>query len=69
LDSNNTLSDRIDYPLPFILFLLFCVSCISIYSAQPIGQYEENFLMKQVLWYAVGIVVLAGTMLRPIAKD
>ncbi|TLS35476.1 rod shape-determining protein RodA [Pseudalkalibacillus caeni] len=42
---------------------MFCVSCISIFSAQTNGQYEDNFLLKQIMWYFVGTVVLVATMI------
>ncbi len=51
-------NSRLDYGLVLILFLLFLASCISIYSAQSTGQYLENFLAKQLLWYGVGIVII-----------
>ena len=59
MTSNQKSNTRLDYGLVLILFLLFLASCISIYSAQSTGQYSENFLLKQVVWYAVGIVIIA----------
>ncbi|WLD94932.1 FtsW/RodA/SpoVE family cell cycle protein [Alkalihalobacillus sp. AL-G] len=54
---------QIDYNLLFILFLLICSSCISIYSAMIIGQYESNFVLKQIVWYAVGFIAIAIIMI------
>ena len=53
---------RIDLNLVLILFLLFLVSCISIYSAQTTGQYKENFLLKQIVWYMVGTGIIAAVI-------
>jgi rod shape determining protein RodA len=63
MSSNNKIQSRFDYQLAFILFLLFCTSCIAIYGAQMTsGQYEENFLLKQIVWYVVGCFIVAGVM-------
>ncbi|WP_313804946.1 rod shape-determining protein RodA [Cytobacillus sp.] len=53
---------RLDFGLILILFLLFLVSCISIYSAQTTGQYKENFLLKQMVWYMVGTGIIAAVI-------
>ncbi|MGN1402397.1 MAG: rod shape-determining protein RodA [Bacillus sp. (in: firmicutes)] len=55
-------SSRIDYTLLLILLLLFLASCLAIYSAQSTGQYKENFLLKQFIWYIAGSVLVAGVM-------
>lgn len=55
--------DKFDWTLSLILLLLFLVSCVSIYSAQATGQYTENFLIKQIFWYVVGIVIIMVVML------
>ncbi|MCP3761067.1 rod shape-determining protein RodA [Domibacillus sp. A3M-37] len=51
-------SSRIDYGLMLILFMLFVVSCVAIYSAQTTGQYGTNFVIRQVVWYVVGIGII-----------
>ncbi|WP_404329791.1 FtsW/RodA/SpoVE family cell cycle protein [Mesobacillus maritimus] len=51
-------NSRVDYGLVLILFLLFLASCIAIYSAQSTGQYLENFLAKQIVWYVVGTGII-----------
>ncbi|WP_456275707.1 FtsW/RodA/SpoVE family cell cycle protein [Bacillus sp. AK128] len=54
---------KFDYVLAFLLFLLFCASCIALYSAQTTStQYGENFLLKQIVWYVVGICIIGGIM-------
>jgi len=58
---NNTTS-KLDYSLVFILILLFLASCLAIYSAQASGQYKENFLIKQIVWYVVGAGIIAAVM-------
>ena len=51
-------TSRIDYSLVLILSLLCLCSCVAIYSAQASGQYGENFLFKQMLFYAVGVGII-----------
>ncbi|WP_066291193.1 FtsW/RodA/SpoVE family cell cycle protein [Bacillus sp. FJAT-29937] len=60
--NKTTTPPRIDLNLVLILFLLFLVSCISIYSAQTTGQYKENFLLKQIVWYMVGTGIIAAVI-------
>ncbi len=60
--NKNTSLPKIDVGLVLILLLLFIVSCISIYSAQTTGQYNENFLLKQIFFYGVGTVVIAAVI-------
>lgn len=55
-------NSKLDYNLVFILLLLSVISCILIYSAQSTGQYKENFLLKQIIWYAVGSGIIAGVI-------
>ncbi|MBP2240403.1 rod shape determining protein RodA [Cytobacillus eiseniae] len=57
-----TTPPRLDFSLVLILLLLFLVSCISIYSAQTTGQYKENFLLKQIVWYVVGTGIIAAVI-------
>lgn len=54
---NNT--SKFDFNLVAILLLLFLSSCIAIYSAQSTGQYSENFLIKQIVWYTIGAGIIA----------
>lgn len=55
----------IDYTLLFLLFLLMCISLLAIYSGA--GQYfSENptyFVVRQLIWFGVGAVVIAGVLL------
>lgn len=62
MTSKNSNTSKIDYNLVFSLFLLFIISCLSIYSAQKSGQYNENFLAKQIMWYIVGVGIIAGVI-------
>jgi rod shape determining protein RodA len=59
MTTNKTTTSRLDYNLVLILFLLFLASCVSIYSAQKSGQYNDNFLIKQMVWYLVGTGIIA----------
>ncbi|NHC39304.1 rod shape-determining protein RodA [Bacillus sp. MM2020_1] len=62
MTSNTNKTSKLDYNLVFILILLFLASCLAIYSAQASGQYKENFLIKQIFWYAVGGGIIAVVM-------
>jgi len=62
MTSKNNTTSKLDYSLVFILLLLFLASCLAIYSAQASGQYKENFLIKQIVWYAVGGGIIAAVM-------
>lgn len=62
MTSDKDATSKLDYSLVLILFLLFLASCVAIYSAQTSGQYNENFLLKQIIWYAVGGGIIAGVM-------
>lgn len=59
--SRNTTS-KLDYSLVFILLLLFLASCLSIYSAQASGQYDSNFLIKQIIFYGIGCGIIAAVI-------
>lgn len=45
-----------DFSLVFFLFLLMICSCVTIFSAQKYAQYDENFFVKQMIWFSLGIV-------------
>jgi rod shape determining protein RodA len=62
MTSNTNRTSKLDYNLVFILILLFLSSCLAIYSAQASGQYKENFLLKQIVWYVVGSGIIAVVM-------
>ncbi|MDQ1144462.1 cell division protein FtsW (lipid II flippase) [Bacillus sp. SORGH_AS 510] len=62
MTSNKNTTSKLDYNLVFILILLFLASCLAIYSAQASGQYKENFLLKQIIWYVVGGGIIASVM-------
>lgn len=59
MTSNQQNQSKLDFSLVLILLLLFLSSCIAIYSAQTTGQYGENFLIKQIVWYIVGSCIIA----------
>ncbi|MBT2657419.1 rod shape-determining protein RodA [Bacillus sp. ISL-18] len=62
MTSNRNTTSKLDYSLVFILILLFLASCLAIYSAQASGQYKENFLIKQIVWYVVGGGIITMVM-------
>ncbi|WP_050182241.1 FtsW/RodA/SpoVE family cell cycle protein [Domibacillus robiginosus] len=55
---NSQQQPRIDYGLILILMMMFIVSCVVIYSAQSTGQYQTNFVIRQVVWYLVGVGII-----------
>ncbi|MBU8879918.1 rod shape-determining protein RodA [Bacillus sp. FJAT-29790] len=55
-------SDRFDWTLCLLLCLFFLISCIAIYSGQSSEQYAGNFVLKQIVNYVVGIVIIAIVM-------
>lgn len=48
--------------LDLILFLLFfiIISLLAINNAQQLGQYNENFVLKQLIFYTLGIILAIG---------
>lgn len=51
-----------DFSLVFIIFLFSIISFLSISTAQEFGQYNENFLVKQIVWYIVGCIIILTVM-------
>lgn len=63
MDQKKKVGERFDWSLTLILFMLFLVSCVSIYSGQASGQYgDTNFLLQQIFWYVVGAGIIAVVM-------
>lgn len=62
MTTNNQSTSKLDFGLVLIVMLLFLASCISIYSAQTTGQYNDNFFLKQVIWYAIGTGIIAAVI-------
>jgi rod shape determining protein RodA len=48
---------KFDLDLMFIVFVFMIVSCVSIYSAQKFLPYEENFALKQSVWFIGGMIL------------
>lgn len=66
MENEKTVQSKIDYHLLFILFLIAIVSAVAIESARetlPVKLQHINFAQKQLIWYAIGAVVIAVTML------
>ncbi len=60
-----TIPQKFDYTIIFILFLMAIVSCIAIKSYQPSLPEKLqviNFMALQIRWYIIGLVAIAGTM-------
>lgn len=66
MEKEKSPQQQLDYTLLFILFLVALVSAISIYSAQNslVGALADvNFVQKQITWYVIGFIAIAGTMI------
>jgi rod shape determining protein RodA len=63
MTTNKQSASKLDFGLVLILMLLFLSSCIAIYSAQTTGQYNENFLLKQIIWYIAGSGIIAAVII------
>jgi len=50
----------IQLDLIVILLALITVSVLAIYNAQQLGQYDQNFALKQIIYYAIGIGLLVA---------
>ncbi|KQL53158.1 rod shape-determining protein RodA [Heyndrickxia shackletonii] len=62
MTSQTTKSSKIDYGLVLTLMLMCIASLVSVYSAQKSGQYSDNFVLKQAIWYIVGTVIIVFTI-------
>lgn len=58
MSTESKVTSRIDYSLVLIIMLLGLTSCLAIYSAQTTGQYPTNFLIKQIINYIIGTVIV-----------
>jgi rod shape determining protein RodA len=47
---------NMDLDLLFLIMLFMIISCASIYSSQKYLPYEDNFAIKQGIWFSVGLV-------------
>src|SRR5699024_2848162 len=50
----------IQLDLIVILLILMTVSLLAIFNAQQLGQYDDNFVLRQVMFFGIGILILAG---------
>src|SRR5699024_4369916 len=55
---NKKQSHYIQLDLIILLLLFIVISVLAIYNAQQLGQYNQNFAIKQVIYYAIGIGML-----------
>ncbi|AQQ52130.1 FtsW/RodA/SpoVE family cell cycle protein [Planococcus lenghuensis] len=62
MQSNKSFTERIDWPLAFLLVLFLAVSLTAIASAQTSGQYVRNFVPYQAAWYLIGLGIAATVM-------
>ncbi|MCA1024247.1 FtsW/RodA/SpoVE family cell cycle protein [Halobacillus litoralis] len=55
--------ERFDWQLFFIICCFIAISSVALFSAQQSTQYDENFVLKQLVWYGVGGVVIGFMMI------
>lgn len=56
------IADRLDWNLILLLIIFFIISLVAIASAQASDQYHENFAIKQMFWYGIGICIIAAVI-------
>ncbi|MBD7963889.1 FtsW/RodA/SpoVE family cell cycle protein [Fictibacillus sp. Sa2CUA10] len=56
--NSKTFIDKLDYGILFILFLLAIISFMFIFSGQQSGQYNGNFVPKQIFWYTLSTILM-----------
>lgn len=57
---------QLDYTLLFFLFVLMCISLLAIYSGASADQYGVGsfyFVQRQIIWFAIGTIIMMGAML------
>ncbi|WP_416151553.1 FtsW/RodA/SpoVE family cell cycle protein [Salipaludibacillus sp. HK11] len=57
---------QLDYSLLFYLFVLMCISLLAIFSAASADQYNVGpgfFIQRQIVWFAIGTIIMMGVML------
>lgn len=64
MQERKTHLQQLDYTLLFLLFLLMCISLLSIYSAAMAGQYFEPsfFVKRQIAWFIIGSILMLAAM-------
>lgn len=62
MEKRYTFTERFDWTLFLILFIFFLISCFSIATAQTTGQYNFNFVFRQIQWYAICSFIIAIVM-------
>lgn len=62
MENKKGFADRFDWTLAFIILLFLIISLLAISSAQTSGQYNTNFIPKQLFWYIVGSVIIGVVM-------
>lgn len=59
---SNKITDRIDWTLAFILLLFCIISLLAIGSAQTSDRFGINYVPRQLVWYGVGVFIVAFTI-------
>ncbi|WP_406945278.1 FtsW/RodA/SpoVE family cell cycle protein [Halobacillus sp. SY10] len=55
--------ERFDWQLFFIMCCFIAVSAVALFSAQQSTQYNDNFVLKQLVWYGLGGIVIGFMLL------
>ncbi|WLR41952.1 FtsW/RodA/SpoVE family cell cycle protein [Bacillus carboniphilus] len=50
--------NNFDYNLFFYIFLLMIFSCICMYSAQQNALIKDEYLLKQIAWFIIGLIIV-----------
>jgi rod shape determining protein RodA len=62
MEKEESLLHQIDYRLIFIVFLLATVSVVAVYSATNSGDSPYFFVVRQFIWYLIGILAIMGSL-------
>ena len=62
MQERKTPFQQLDFSLLFYLFVLMCISLIAIHSAASTEQYDGNFVQLQIIWFALGTILMLSAM-------
>lgn len=59
-DVMNTKEKRVPFDIVFVIFFLMVASLLSLYNLQQTNPGSENFVLKQSVWFGIGILFMIG---------
>ncbi|MDQ0155683.1 FtsW/RodA/SpoVE family cell cycle protein [Robertmurraya andreesenii] len=62
METKKNVAEKFDWTLCFILLLFAITSCAAIYSAQTTEQYNDNYFIRQLVFYIIGSIIVAVVM-------